>query len=62
MDTIIEFLIYCGPLFFVLVVGGGFAYLVRDAQIRDRNLYVPKTKWNAEYYTPQADPFLLEDK
>lgn len=58
----LEFLVYLGPLFFGIFVAGGLCYLVRDAWMRERNLYVPKTKWNAEYYTPQADPFLLEDK
>jgi hypothetical protein len=58
----IDFLIYCGPLFFGIFVAGSLIYFVRDAWMREKNLYVPKTRWNAEYYTPAADPFLLEDK
>lgn len=54
--------LHFGALLFWLFVVFGLVYFVRDAWMRDANTYKPRTKWNTEYYTPAADPFLMEDK
>lgn len=56
------FVIQFASLVFWLFIIGGLVYFVRDAHMRSKNTYKPQTRWNTEYYTPSADPFLLEDR
>lgn len=53
--------LHFASLVFWLFVVCGLVYFIRDAWMREPS-YKPRTKWNAEYYSPTADPFMLEDK